>query len=187
MRVCYAFLLCLIFGSLIEAKDLPVGLEGEPVDVFSEEDKDVVVLFFVEDICPISNRYIPKMKRLGERWSETARFLMVYPGVNTKVENVKEHRTDFEIGLPCVIDRDHVLVEKVDAKVTPECAVFARGESGAFEMVYRGRIDNQYVAFGKWRKEATVHDLRDTLGLIAKGEVPGFRSEKAIGCYIDRE
>ena len=51
-------------------------------------------------------------------------------------------------------------------------------------MVYRGRIDDRYVDFGKARAEATQHDLLDALQAVVEGQpVPNPRT-KSVGCYI---
>ena len=65
-------------------------------------------------------------------------------------------------------------------RITPEAAVFAPDR----EMVYRGRIDDRYVDFGKTRARATRHDLTDALEAVLAGEsVPNPRTE-AVGCFI---
>jgi hypothetical protein len=64
-------------------------------------------------------------------------------------------------------------------RVTPEAAVFVSGQ-----IVYRGRIDNRYVAFGKTRPAPTAHDLEAALETILKGKPVTNATTTAIGCFI---
>ena len=64
--------------------------------------------------------------------------------------------------------------------MTPEAVVF--GKSG--EILYRGRIDDNYAAFGKKRALATHHDLANALDAIAAGRPIKQKETKAIGCLI---
>ncbi|MBD5777960.1 redoxin domain-containing protein [Pelagicoccus sp. NFK12] len=166
----------------------PLGLDGGEVDVFADAEARALVCFFVEENCPISNRYVPRMKALASDWSQAGvTFYTVYPSMDTTSESVRLHRKEYDLEIPALIDREHVLVSRSQASVTPECSVFARKENGEFELVYHGRIDDQYLAFGKWRRAPLQHDLRDTLIDICQGRPPAFRTEQAVGCYISKD
>jgi hypothetical protein len=64
--------------------------------------------------------------------------------------------------------------------VTPESVVF----NARREIVYRGRIDDLYVDFGKSRPEPTTHELADAVEAVANGQPVRVGSTKAVGCYI---
>ena len=51
-------------------------------------------------------------------------------------------------------------------------------------MLYRGRIDNRYVTFGKVRPRATQNDLEEVLDMVVAGQPVDPRVTKPIGCYI---
>ena len=80
-------------------------------------------------------------------------------------------------------DNEHALVKMTGAKVTPEAAVFVLGQSAA-RMVYRGRIDDQYVDFSKARPAPTTHDLEDVLEAIVRGRTVIAQNTRAVGCFI---
>ena len=80
-------------------------------------------------------------------------------------------------------DPRHELVKATGASVTPEAAVFGFNRSGA-RMIYRGRIDDQYAAFGKHRPAPTVRDLEDVLNAVVNGKAVKFKTTPAVGCYI---
>jgi hypothetical protein len=64
--------------------------------------------------------------------------------------------------------------------VTPEAVVLGKGG----EVLYRGRIDDNYLAFGKKRAAARQHDLSDALDAIAAGQTVKEKETQAIGCVI---
>jgi hypothetical protein len=51
-------------------------------------------------------------------------------------------------------------------------------------MVYRGRIDDRFVAFGKTRAAPTTHDLDQILEEIIRGKSISNKTTTAIGCFI---
>ena len=76
-------------------------------------------------------------------------------------------------------DTEQKLVKQTGVKVTPEVAVM-RGST----VLYRGRIDDRYVDFGKDRPAPTERDLDDALTAITAGKPVAVRETRAIGCFL---
>jgi hypothetical protein len=71
-----------------------------------------------------------------------------------------------------------VLARKYGITMTPEVAVVdAQGR-----LFYRGRIDDQYVDYGKTRPAPTRRDLRIALDELAAGKRASLPRTKAFGC-----
>lgn len=156
-----------------------IDLEGRLVDPFDGAETTVFVFTAVD--CPISNRYAPEISRLFEKFSQqNVAFWLVYPSPDETPEMIRKHLEDFSYPIPVLRDIRHTLVEQTRAEVTPEAAVF----NGTGELVYRGRIDNWYVAFGKRRPAPTVHDLQEAVEAILKGQPVARATTPAVGCYI---
>ena len=85
--------------------------------------------------------------------------------------------------MPFVQDSDHRLVARARAVVTPEAAVFVPAGSG-WRLIYRGRIDDRSVDFGKYRLAPERHDLEEALKSVVSGKPGLLRETKAIGCAI---
>ena len=51
-------------------------------------------------------------------------------------------------------------------------------------VLYRGRIDDLYIALGKRRDHVTAHDLRDALDEIVGGRPVGNPRTQAVGCSL---
>lgn len=184
-----AFLMVSALATAVSAAG-PQGrdLEGNPVAPF-EVGSDVlaVVLFFTATDCPIANRYSPEIARLASGFSSAGiKSWLVYSNDTVEASTVAAHRNDYQLDLPALIDGDYAVAEYADAEVTPEAVVYLTKAGQDPQLVYRGRIDNRYQGFGKYRPAATEHDLREVLQQIADGQVPAFRETEAIGCYIPR-
>jgi hypothetical protein len=143
------------------------------------------ILLFHSVECPISDRYVPLIKRLHATYQGVAgiRFYLVFPNQNEKDAAVRSYLEKRRLDLPVLRDRDATLTLHLGARVTPEAVVALPGAPGP-EVVYRGRYDDRYSALGRSRPQAVIHYLDDVLAALAKGERPAFVDTKAVGCYI---
>jgi len=159
-------------------------LNGHPHQWLGVPGQKAAVLIFLQPDCPISNQYAPTLNRLVAEFSPRGiSFYRVYPDRDLTKEDIEQHGRTFSYNCPAFIDPKHMLTLKAGATVTPEVAVYnAKGEQ-----VYRGRIDDRYVAFGKKRPEPTREDLREVLQKIISGQVIKPSQSKAVGCYIDKD
>lgn len=140
------------------------------------------VLIFVTHDCPISNAYAKELERLRRDYTPTKiRFQLVFVDPDLTLAALKKHNSEYGLtNYTAILDSAHALVRASGATVTPEAVVV--GANG--KILYRGRIDNLYSAWGKSRGQATEKDLRQALDAILKGKtVPNPRT-KVIGCYI---
>ncbi len=137
-----------------------------------------VLIFFWQD-CPVSNGYVPELNRIAASHTNFA-FYIVQVDPELTRDAAREHARRFDLR-PCVVlDPKHELVAFAQATVTPEAVVIGRRG----EVVYRGRIDDNYAAFGKKRAVVTEHDLSEALDGLAAGKALKKTETKAIGCKI---
>ena len=156
-----------------------IDLTGKQVDPLHSS-KKAVVLIFVRTDCPISNRYAPTIQKLSAKYAAAASFWLVYSDAQESATAIKQHLAAFGYKLPALRDPRHFLAKQSQANVTPEAAVFdAKGQ-----LVYHGRIDNWYEAFGRTRSAPTTHELDDSLSAILSGKQPQVATAKSVGCYI---
>lgn len=159
-------------------------LTGRKVDPFAGENVEVMVFLFVRTDCPISNRYAPEIKRLSQTYAnDRIRFRLIYPGADETVAAIEQHIRAYQYSFDVLRDPEHVLVRHTGAQVTPEAVVYVPAEKG-WRMLYRGRIDDRFVAFGKMRPAPTVRDLAQVLAAVRKGKYPQPKTTTAIGCFI---
>jgi hypothetical protein len=177
--------LCFIFFRA-DAAELPLegvfDLDGRAVKNLSPKDnRKATVFVFMSVDCPICNRYAPTLRKLKTEFQE-ARFVLVYPNRDESSEMVRTALREYDLSFEAWRDTKHMLVKAAEARVTSEAAVYVTGKS----WVYRGRIDDRYIDWGKQRSEAKVHDLRNVLTALSKGEILALRTTKAIGCSIPK-
>ena len=161
-----------------------VDLSGAPVSELAHSGTRVVVLFFVASDCPLSNRYDPEVARLQRVFADRGvQFWWVYPNPGDTASVVSKHMEQFNEGPNVVLDTEQALVHMARATVTPEAAVFLRDSNGLHE-VYRGRIDDRYLAFGSERPQAQHHNLEDALTDTLNNQAIPPPGGPPVGCAI---
>jgi peroxiredoxin len=158
-----------------------LDLDGRPIALLNGTDAQAVVFLFVRSDCPISNRYAPELRRLATKFAPRGvTFYLVYPDPLESPDKIRAHVRDYDYPGTPLRDPDHRLVRITQAKVTPEAAVYTPDH----RLVYRGRIDDWYVDFGKPRAAPTTHDLEDALEAVLGGRPVADARTTAVGCFI---
>jgi hypothetical protein len=154
-------------------------LDDVPCHPLEPEGKDASVLVFFCQDCPVSNGYVPELNRIATCHTNCA-FYIVQVDPTLTPAAAREHATQYHLAMPVLLDPNHQLVKLSGATVTPEAVVF--GKNGG--VLYRGRIDDNYAAFGKKRFSVRQHDLVEALDAIAAGQRVKLKETPAIGCVI---
>ena len=155
--------------------------DAAAVNPFQQAPNSPVVLMFIRQDCPISNRYAPEFGRILDRFQAAGvRFWVVYPDPGLAVDEIRSHLRDYDYRCDALWDSEHRLVNLAGATVTPEVAVY----DSAHRLVYRGRIDDRFVDFGKARPEPSQRDLHEVLESVLSGSAGPLRTTTAIGCPI---
>ena len=148
---------------------------------WSDWSAKVVALVFVSTECPISNKFAPELERLSKRFpTNDVSLVLVYPNASDTDEKIQQHRRDYRLTGQFMRDPKHILVKKGGATVTPEAAVFDEKR----RLVYRGRINDQYLALGKGRPKPTQHNLDEAITALRAGKKPNPSRTEAVGCLI---
>ena len=176
-----------LMAAATDAGPADLGLldpDGRPVSALPTAGDATTVFVFARTDCPITNRYAPELRRLHDRFApQGVRFWLVYPDPGETSEAVRRHAQEFGYAIAPLRDPKHSLVRLAGATVTPEAAVFVGDASGP-RLVYRGRIDDRNVAFGKARPAPSTRDLDDVLTALAQKRSVPARTTTAIGCAI---
>lgn len=178
------FLATLVFLALAPAfcatQQTALDLDGKSVNPFKSNAGQLLVLVFVRENCPVSGRYAPTIQRISEEHQKEVRFYLVFPDKSESPSDIRKYLRDFRYSIPGLRDPEHALVKQAHAQVTPEAAVFdAKGA-----LVYHGRIDNLYEAFGRARSVPTTHELEDAIQAVLAGRAPSAKEVAGVGCYI---
>ena len=139
----------------------------------------LTVYVFTTTDCPISNRYAPEIQRLAAKFGARARFVLVYPVPTDTPEMIAAHMKKFGFAIDSVRDVDQKLVKLTGVTITPEAAVMQGSQ-----LLYRGRIDDRYIEFGKDRPAPTQRDLEIALDAAMTGKPIRVKETQAIGCIL---
>lgn len=140
-----------------------------------------VALFFIAPECPISNRYAPEINRLVAAYAAQG---VVFYGVHSDpaigAQSVRQHAQDYGFKFPSLLDPTQILASQTGVTITPTAVIL----SPDGELLYRGRIDNRYLDFGKYRDAGVKPDLRLALDAVVVGKPVADPFTKSIGCAL---
>lgn len=162
-----------------------VDLEGHSVNPFPKRAEPTVVWLFVRCDCPISNRYAPEIKRLSDDFAAQGIPLwLVYCDPDEDAETVRKHQAEYSLAGKVILDHKQDLAKLAAISVTPEAVVAVYTAPGQWSAVYRGRIDNLFVDFGRERPQATRSDLRLAVSAALAQKKVEQPMTTAIGCPL---
>lgn len=157
-------------------------IDGRPVEFLPLEAK-ALLLFFSRQDCPIANAYAPRIERIYKKYqSRGIHSVLVQTDSSATLETLQQHAHEYRYTLPVVHDRSHALVDGLQATLTPQAALIDREGN----TLYLGRIDDQYVALGKKRRQAEHHDLEVAIDAFLAGAPIAQPRTPGVGCVIER-
>ncbi|MFA0962150.1 redoxin domain-containing protein [Roseivirga sp. BDSF3-8] len=154
---------CLAFSAAVPAEK-PAG--------------EVYVFLFSE--CPISQKYIPKLNRLNEKYPQI-HFTGIFTGWDEPAD-IEAFKEKYGVEFETMRDEGNKMVEMLDATTTPEVFLF----DNEMTALYRGKIDNWYYALGKYRNHTTRHYLDEAISAYLNGEIIETVRTQPVGCLIER-
>lgn len=183
-------LLLLIFPLTETGKDLDLTVKGTLYDIAGKlhnlsdyKTSKLVVLIYIGTTCPISNGYSPEYKRLVDEFSpKGVTFLAIHPDPDVDAKVAARHAADYKLSMTVLLDPEQRVAKEAGVSVTPEAVVL----SPEGKILYRGRIDDKYLAAGPGRRklEASERTLALAIGAILKDEPPKEARTKAHGCPL---
>ena len=195
MKASY-FLFLILIGFLIDPvagqeknfSDQLIGVRALDIDGgvhnLGIKDRKVqpVVLIFMEVGCPISQRFVPMMNRLYQYSQKLGvDFYGVLAHPSATWQEARTFRDEFAIEFPVLWDSNLDLALRLQPTVVPETFVINARD----EVVYFGRINDQYAAPGKFNAQERSPDLKRAMEAVARGQEPEYRTRKAIGCIFE--
>jgi len=142
--------------------------------------KQPAVLVFMLTDCPIANIFAPELNRIVSQYSPNVSFTLVYVDQEITPISARQHTKEFGLNCLTVLDPTHSLAKLAGATTSPEAVVIAPGKG----VVYRGRIDDRAVDYGKMRPAPKHRDLRHTLDLVLSGKPIPVSKTRVTGCIF---
>jgi hypothetical protein len=164
--------------------DYGLDLHGQSIRDLAGPGVQIVALFFAATDCPISNRYVPEIKRLTQKYGpKGVRFWWVYPNASDTAQAVADHNREYSINGDTILDVRQSLVQRAHATTTPEAAIFAV-KGGDLREIYHGRIDDRYIDIGQERPQPQHFDLETAIFAALAGEAVPQPGGPTVGCSI---
>jgi peroxiredoxin len=156
-------------------------LAGQKHAIGGQPNGKLTVLVFLGTECPVSNGYAPALNRLyKDHGTAEVRFLGVHCDPDVSAQIAQTHAREYELAFPLVLDHEQRLAQACGVKTVPTAAII----SADGRLLYRGRIDNRFVANGLRRPEATVFDLNVALESALAGQQPNPSTTEPVGCPL---
>ena len=179
-----AFILVISSTLLYSAEPYGVDLHGSPVRELAGPGTRFVVLIFAASDCPICNRYVPEVARLNHEFSSHGvRIWWVFPNPEDTASVIAQHNRDFAITEREVLDTRQTLVHLAHITITPEAAIFRVDGEGMHE-IYRGRVDDRYLAIGRERPQPDHRDLEVALTAALANQPIPQPAGPPVGCSV---
>ncbi len=154
---------------------------GRPHTAQEVSKSKAAVFLFVAAECPISNRYAPEINRIvADYRAQSFVFYGVHSDPDLEREAARKHASEYGFQFPVLLDPLQTLAATFGVTLTPTVVV----ASPSGDLIYRGRIDNRYLDFGRYRNAGIASDLRLVLDAVSAGRVVTVPFTKSIGCAI---
>lgn len=140
------------------------------------------VLIFLETECPISQKTTGRIQTLADAYAGRVTFEAVYPTETVTRREVREFERVFALRLTRRLDSAHRLVRRYKATTTPEVILLSETD----QILYRGSVDNQFYALGKYRPVPTEFYLKDAIEAALNGRLVPVAHIPPVGCLINQ-
>lgn len=164
MKVIIAFLFVVLHSLSLSAKD------------------SLSLYIFLLDDCPICIQYTPTLNNLYNEYQNQISFIGYFPNFSSKKEKIEIYKNQYKIQFPLETDYFKTQAKKFKAKVTPEVVLYNHTSQ---QVIYQGRIDNEYYKLGRRRKVVTEHSLKDAIEQTLAQKKITTRYTEPIGCFIN--
>jgi hypothetical protein len=186
--------LCLFSGALADlhgesATDQPIPLgsirlidvQGRVVHLAQKEGVQGIALVFLSDECPVSNQYVAALNRLSVAMEGEPIELYGVMSDRTRTRaQAQAFAESFGVKMPILFDASATLARLMRPTHVPEAFVL----DPLGNVLYRGRIDDQFDERLRRRSQVTSHDLQEALKSLLRGERPAVSQTTPVGCKL---
>ena len=140
------------------------------------------VIVFLDFKCPISNRYVPILNSLAERYQDKGVAFAAVICDEEKPEELERHMREFRTNFPVYYDPKNLVSTHFVAHVTPQAFLLDSNRI----LKYFGAIDDQYQDRTTRLKEVRSPHLVEALDQVLAGKAVTVKHTQAIGCPLNR-
>ncbi len=183
MRFILAAMVMLGTASAAGAKDIngPLDPSGRPFHLSSLGEERLVVVAFLGVDCPLAGLYSNRLNELAEAYGGRG---VGFVAVNSNRHDTRDAVAAFaqKLKFAMVKDESGAVADEFGATHSPEVFLL----DGSRDVIYRGRIDDQYTPGVHGRSEPSRRDLEEAITEALALRPVSVSETRAIGCRIDR-
>lgn len=143
--------------------------------------QSATVLLFVSTECPISNGYVPTVRKLARDLADRGvSVVAIESSPEGSLRDLAAWKREYEFEPIVLKDPAGQVAALVGARTSPEAVVL----DAQRRLVYRGRIDDRYARRGGAAQAIRSNDLRDALDAVLAGKPIAKPETEAIGCPL---
>ena len=184
--VCFAGLLTFLIGAsaaLARPLDIdgPFDQFGQPFHLSAHSEDRLVVVAFLGLECPLAGLYANRLNELCETYSPRG---VAFVAVNSNRQETQTAMAAFAARLrfTMIKDEGQMVADAFGATRSPEVFLLDADR----EVVYRGRIDDQYAPGIYGRAAPTRRDLEEAINAALESLPIAVPETEPVGCYLDR-
>ena len=169
-----------LLGRTIENFELQ-DVAGTPHELAAPDASCTVVLFTGWE-CPLVRQYVPRINELQQEFSESGvRWLAINSNQHDSLTELQHFVEQMGLEVPLLKDPGNRIADRFGASRTPEAFLLNKDH----EVVYHGRIDDQYT-YGRQRPAVVTRYLADAIQQVLDGQPVSRASTEPEGCIIGR-
>lgn len=129
------------------------------------QDAEVIALYFNTTECPVTNRYLPKLKEIQNKYRDNQVLVVaVNSNAHDTLEEIKKHATEYEIDFEVLHDEQGRLANSLNVTRTAEIFLL----DAKRKIRYRGAVDDRFER-GVTKPKITRDFLKDALDSLLAG------------------
>lgn len=157
-------------------------INGDEFSNLTFKNRGLNAVVFLTPGCPLSEGSILELNKLQEKY--TSRKLATYiviPGKLFTTAEVNAFINTFGISFPVMIDTSAILVEKLNASMTPEFFLL----DSEMKILYQGAIDDRAFDNEYIRQSATINYADSAINQAINKVGVKIPKTKPVGCFIE--
>ncbi len=179
--------LLVVAPSMAEEAKIPlstirlIDVGGAMIHLGQKEGVKAVAIVFLSDECPVSNQYVAELNRISQEMSHSpVEFYGVMSDRTRTRAQAKAFADSFSVKFPILFDASATLARLLKPTHVPQAFVV----DPIGNVLYRGRIDDQFDEKLKRRTIVTTRDLADALKSVVAGNKPAVAQTTPVGCKL---
>ena len=148
------------------------------------QEKNIGVYYFLLEDCVICQSYTPLINELYETYKDDYEFIGFFPNFRSKSHAIKNFAEKYGIQFELKTDYFQTQTDAYGIEITPEVVVVNQITD---EVLYQGRIDDEFIEIGRRKSVVSNHDLKNALREIKNGKPVSIPRTEAVGCIIQKK